>query len=308
MTTALATHGDKLSCFTAALAGTLAARGESRWWRPLLADGPLLAVRPVDDDLLLFEHHAAPLLPALGLRINGNDEWDVAYAAIEEQVAGHGSAVVLADIFHLPWQRGYQRWHAPHWLALVATVDGWTVEDPLTMTTELGLQTGRRIPVPGKAELRAWSASLPAGETVALLREQAMAGTAEIHAGRTYRWLEAGPIAPLAPRSDRLAGADALTALASRYQFATTAADFAQIDDIWQALRQRELLLWAADLDPGLLGAAERAHWEHAVARWRTLPPLLMHAGTRARSGGTVRTALIAETLRELAGYEAKGA
>ncbi|MBF6548182.1 hypothetical protein [Nocardia brasiliensis] len=306
MTTALSTHGDKLTCFTAALASALLARGETRWWRPLLAGGPTLAVTPAEQDLLLFEHDATAPLPALGFAVHGDDDWATAYHALEEQVAAHGSVVLLADIFHLPWQHGYQKWHAPHWLAIVATVDGWVVEDPLTMTTELGLQAGQRVPVLSAAELREWSVSLGPGDTVALLREQAMAGTSQIQAGRTYRWLQTGPAALLAPRADRLVGADALVALASRYQFASTPDDFTQLDDLWQALRQRELLLWAAEFDDEVLDDAGREHWEPAVARWRKLPPLLMHARMRAAAGGTVQTARIAENLLALSEYEGK--
>ncbi|MBF6130915.1 hypothetical protein [Nocardia brasiliensis] len=306
MTTALSTHGDKLTCFTAALASALLARGETRWWRPLLAGGPTLAVTPAEQDLLLFEHDATAPLPALGFAVHGDDDWATAYHALEEQVAAHGSVVLLADIFHLPWQHGYQKWHAPHWLAIVATVDGWVVEDPLTMTTELGLQAGQRVPVLSAAELREWSVSLGPGDTVALLREQAMAGTSQIQAGRTYRWLQTGPAALLAPRADRLVGADALVALASRYQFASTPDDFTQLDDLWQALRQRELLLWAAEFDDEVLDDAGRAHWERAVALWRKLPPLLMHARMRAAAGGTVQTARIAENLLALSEYEGK--
>ncbi|WP_280404942.1 hypothetical protein [Nocardia brasiliensis] len=306
MTTALSTHGDKLTCFTAALASALLARGETRWWRPLLAGGPTLAVTPAEQDLLLFEHDATAPLPALGFAVHGDDDWATAYHALEEQVAAHGSVVLLADIFHLPWQHGYQKWHAPHWLAIVATVDGWVVEDPLTMTTELGLQAGQRVPVLSAAELREWSVSLGPGDTVALLREQAMAGTSQIQVGRTYRWLQTGPAALLAPRADRLVGADALVALASRYQFASTPDDFTQLDDLWQALRQRELLLWAAEFDDEVLDDAGREHWERAVALWRKLPPLLMHARMRAAAGGTVQTARIAENLLALAEYEGK--
>ncbi|WP_280391996.1 hypothetical protein, partial [Nocardia brasiliensis] len=259
-------------------------------------------------ELFLWLYQPAPTapLPALGFAVHGDDDWATAYHALEEQVAAHGSVVLLADIFHLPWQHGYQKWHAPHWLAIVATVDGWVVEDPLTMTTELGLQAGQRVPVLSAAELREWSVSLGPGDTVALLREQAIAGTSQIQVGRTYRWLQTGPAALIAPRADRLVGVDALVALASRYQFASTPDDFTQLDDLWQALRQRELLLWAAEFDDEVLDDAGREHWERAVALWRKLPPLLMHARMRAAAGGTVQTARIAENLLALAEYEGK--
>ncbi|MFJ4655105.1 hypothetical protein ACIP5Y_27840 [Nocardia sp. NPDC088792] len=369
MTTALHTHGDKLTCFTAALASALAARGETQWWRPLLADGPFLAVTPAAA-LLRFEHHATPPLPALGLRITGDNDWDTAYSAISAQIAEHGVAVILADTYRLPWQRGHRRLHAPHWLAIVDE-GGWVAEDPLSMTTEYGPQPGTRVHIPDPDKLRTWAVSLGATDRALTLREEAMAGTTDIAAHRTYRWLEADParaqrtpqradpdrqqsrlgshhdplraqldqqrlpLDPLrspprldpplpqpSPRPfglgseglkptghmsadrDRLSGPDALRALAARYRFARTEADFDQIDDLWQALRQRELLLWAAEHDPGLLDEAGRAHWEQAVARWRTLPPLLLHARMRAASGKTADTGRLAETLSELAELE----
>lgn len=362
MTTALQTHGDKLTCFTAALASALAARGETRWWRPLLADGPFLAVTPAAA-LLRFEHHATPPLPALGLRVTGDNDWDTAHSAISAQIAEHGVAVILADTYRLPWQRGHRRLHAPHWLAIVDD-GGWVAEDPLAMTTEYGPQQGTRVHIPDPGKLRTWAVSLGATDRALTLREEAMAGSTDVAAHRTYRWLEADPAQarhtpqgaslerpqsrfgshhdplraqlehlPLAPQThqpthqpsprpfglgseglkptgqmsadrDRLSGPDALRALAARYRFARTEADFDQIDDLWQALRQRELLLWAADHDPGLLDEAGRAHWEHAVGRWRTLPPLLLHARMRIASGTSTDTGRIAETLSELAELE----
>ncbi|WP_225728132.1 MULTISPECIES: hypothetical protein [unclassified Nocardia] len=300
-------HGDKLTCFTAALASALVASGESRWWRPLLVDGPALAVRPAEEDLLLFEHHAVPPLPALGFRIAGSDDWDIAYPAISEQVDSYGAAVLLADIHHLPWQRAHGKWHAPHWLSVVDNGQILVLDDPLSMTTELGPQLGTRVPVPTPADLREWAVSIERADTVSRLREQAVAGTAEIYSECRYRWLEAVPdiVAP-APDPDRLVGPDALTALAARFRFARTAADFAQVDDLWQALRQRELLVWAAGIDDAVLDAAGREHWQRATDEWRKLPPLLLHARMRAASGGTVDTGRIVETLTALAEFEGR--
>ncbi|MFI1917560.1 hypothetical protein [Nocardia sp. NPDC020380] len=357
MSTALHTHGDKLTCFTAALASALAARGETRWWRPLLADGPFLAVTPAAA-LLRFEHHATPPLPALGLRVTGDNDWDTAHSALSAQIAEHGVAVILADTYRLPWQRGHRRLHAPHWLAIVDD-GGWVAEDPLAMTTEYGPQPGTRVHIPDPGKLRTWAVGLGATDRALTLREEAMAGTTDIAAHRTYRWLEADisaaqrtpqheldrtrsqlgshhdplraqrdrlppdpaqhqpspqpfgrgseglrPSSHMSADRDRLSGPDALRALAARYRFARTEADFDQIDDLWQALRQRELLLWAAEHDPDLLDEAGRAHWEHAVGRWRTLPPLLLHARMRAASGTSIDTGRIAETLSELAELE----
>ncbi|MBF6327044.1 hypothetical protein [Nocardia transvalensis] len=316
MTTTLLDHGDKLSCFTAALATALEARGEADWWRALLSEGPFLAVAPAGDHLR-FEHHATAPLPALGLRITGSDDWDTAYAALSEQISRHGVVVLLADYFNLPWQRAYKQLHGTHWLAIVDAGDGWLIEDPLDFATDLGPQSGSRVPVPDPSALRSWAVGLGKHHPVSTLREEAMAGTADIAADSTYRWLAPAESTPgpgndntheptPLPSSGRLSGSDALLALAARYRFARTAADFEQIDDLWQALRQRETLLWAAQQDRELLDDAGLVHWERAVARWRALPPLLLHARLRAANGGTVNTGLIAETLTELADFEGK--
>ncbi|MFI5777658.1 hypothetical protein [Nocardia sp. NPDC051570] len=304
MTTPLL-HGDKLTCFTAALAGALTAREDARWWRPLLSEGPYLAVSPAEGELLRFEHHPAPPLPTLGLRVAGSDDWDTAYGALAEQISRHGAVVLLADYFNLPWQRAHGRLHGTHWLAIVDHGGGWVIEDPLDFATDLGHQPGSRIQVPDPVELRSWATALGEHHSASTLREQAMAGADDIARERTYRWLEADPDPLITPAPvGRLVGKDALAALAARYRFARTPADFAQNDDLWQALRQRETLLWAARHDPEALDEAGRAHWERAVARWQALTPLLLHARMRAEHGGTVNTGLIAETLTELADFE----
>ncbi|MCM6778629.1 hypothetical protein NDR87_34630 [Nocardia sp. CDC159] len=304
MTTPLL-HGDKLTCFTAALAGALTARGDQRWWRPLLSEGPYLAVSPAEGELLRFEHHPAAPLPTLGLRIAGSDDWDCAYAALAEQISRHGAVVLLADYFNLPWQRAHGKLHGTHWLAIVDRGNGWVIEDPLEFATDLGPQVGSSIAIPDPVELRSWATSLGDNHPASALREQAMAGHADIALDRAYRWLEVDPDPLVTPAPEgRLVGKDALLALAARYRFARTPADFAQSEDLWQTMRQRETLLWAAGHDPEVLDEGGRAHWERAVARWQALTPLLLHARLRAEHGGTVNTGLIAETLTELADFE----
>ncbi|MFI7002395.1 hypothetical protein [Nocardia sp. NPDC050175] len=306
MSGTLSEAGDKLTCFTAALATALVVRGEERWWRPLLAGGPTLSVSSVGD-LLLFEHHAISPVRALGLRVNGSNDWATAFHAVDEQVTRQGYGIMLADTSNLPWQHGYRRWHAPHWITIIGRSNGWVIEDPLTMTTELGPQACQRIEVPSESELGEWSVSLQPDDTVLRLREEAVVGSKDIYAGRTYRWLEVGASAPLAPpRAGRLCGADAAITLACHFKTVDNAAVFLQVDDLWQALRQRELLLWAAGHDPALLDAPAFEHWESAMAYWRKIPPLLMRARMRAEAGAKVNTSLIVEILTKISEYEGK--
>ncbi|KAA0022366.1 hypothetical protein [Antrihabitans cavernicola] len=175
------------------------------------------------------------------------------------------------------------------------------------MTTELGPQRGQCIPVDSEADLSAWSKSLETDATVLRLREEAMVGSNEATIGVTYRWLEFGAALAHAPLPvGRMSGADAMMTLARHFEVASKATDFLQVDDLWQALRQRELLVWSAGHDSELLGVSEREHWEHATQLWRGLPLQLMRARMRAESGKKVDTALIVDTLEALSEYEGK--
>ena len=312
----------ELTCYTAALARLLAVR-DGTWWRRLLDGGPTLAVTPAADDLLRFDHHVDPPLPALGLRIHSAETWAPVATALAEQIVANGAAIALCDVFHLPWQRGYERWHAPHWLTIVDGPDGWYVDDVLSMTTDLGPQPPRRIPV-DQDRLPEWTLALPPDDPVHVLREQSVAGTAETGLGARYRWLEhepeptprpdgstwsgraAGSVTRATTDDDRLVGTAALVALAERFRFATDPADFRQIDDLWQALRQRELLVRAALRDPTLIGPDGLRHWTEAVGAWRRLPPLLLHARMRAADGATVAGDRLADALTELAAFEGR--
>src|SRR5882724_3583497 len=124
-----------LGCHTAALAVWLAAEHE-RWWRPLLAGAPLLAVTPQPDGLVRFEHHSRPPLEALGLTPRYADEWATARGAYRRELAECRALVVCGDAYNLPWQRGYHRWHAPYWFTVLLEGGRWLIEDPLAMKAQ----------------------------------------------------------------------------------------------------------------------------------------------------------------------------
>jgi len=299
-----ADYGEQLTCYTAALAVAIAASGETRWWRSQLAGGPVLALSPAGD-LVRFEHHATPPLPALGLHHRWAGDWSAAGPALAAELSRTGVVIVLGDVYQLPWQRGHRRWHAPHWFTVVDRPGGRRVDDVLSMTTDLGPQRPSLVRATG--ELADWAVAVPPDDPVHILREQAVAGHADIGLGSSYRWLEAGLPQPApGPPSGRLVGADALAALAERFRFAAGPEDYRQADDLWQALRQRELLVRAAADDAGLLTPDGVEHWRRAVQAWRALPPLLLHARMRAEAGASVDTGRVADALFSLCEFEGR--
>jgi hypothetical protein len=303
----LSRWGEVLSCYTAALAVWLAVR-EDRWWRPLLAGGPVLAVTPDADGLLRFEHHRRPPLAALGLTVRYTDYWAAAHAAYQAELARSGALIVCGDVHNLPWQRGHRRWHASHWFTVVRHDHDWLVDDPLAMSTLAGPQQPSRTPVrPG--QLARWSLAPPAYSPVQRLREWSMAGYEPPGLDARYRWLTAGEVPGSERPADpaRLAGADAVTALADRLRVGSTGDPvYRQADDLWQALRQRELLVAAAEVDADLLPPAAAEQWRRAIAGWRRIPPVLMHARLRAEAGLPVDRARVADTMLAVAPFEGR--
>ena len=316
------------NCYTAALATWSAVRTEA-WWRPLLDGGPVLTVREAGAGLLRFDHHARPPLETLGLALRHADNWREAREAQHAELAAHGALVVCGDTYHQPWQRGHRRWHAPHWFTVVRDGRGDAVEDALSLVTDAGRQRPRRIAVrPG--EFAAWARALPGTDPVHRLRElSATGGDARgpglgLGLGARYRWLVRRPGAPGQPRDGdngaarptgtapagteqagtaSLTGADAVLAVAERFR-SGPARGLRQADDLWQALRQRELLLAAAETDPALLDGAALRHWQAATVLWRRVPPRLAYLRLREEAGLTTDTSSLVGVLTELAPFE----
>ena len=306
--TDLASWSQRLTCYTAALGGWLATRRPD-WWRPLLANGPFLGIRPAGS-LWQFDHSPAPWVPAFGLSVHGCDDWEVAGAAM----AGHRASapvIVAGDVYRLPWQQGYRRRHAPHWFVLPSYRAPAEIRDPLELTGPEGVQKPYRAPLEEQA-LAEWTEALPIGDPVHELRERSVIGPAAAQLGRRYRWLApddtgAAPAAEEQEPYERLEGPDACHALADRLAEAgTDPAAYLQVDDFWQAARQRELVVAAAAADPGLLSAAGLTHWCAALEVWRQLPALLLRARMMARDGQPHGARPVIAALRRAAVFEGR--
>lgn len=299
----LAGWGERLTCFTAAL-GTWLADRNPRWWQPLLEDGlPCLAIRRTENHWL-FAHSVRPWMPALGLQFQASNSWETAKNALLEEIDAQGCVIVAADVWGLPWHAGYQNRHAPHWIVLRADEQGYFIEDPLEMMTLEGVQKGQCVDVELSdcpTILRALTPTIPIFE----LRERSIAGSKPLATNMQYRWLQCIPAKPEEYSTDMIKGADACHALANHFDANGQKSDaYAQADDLWQALRQRELALAAADHDPELVDRAAREHLATCVDHWRRIPPLLMHASLRAQSGDAQPAKLLSAELRRLANLE----
>jgi hypothetical protein len=302
----LSSWGDTFSCYTAALAVWLAGR-QDRWWRPLLAGGPILAITPAADGLLRFEHHPRPLLETLRLTVRHADNWTAAHAAQRTELAEQGALIVCGDVYNLPWQRGHRRWHVPHWFTIIQHDRRWLIIDPLAMNTPAGPQRPSQVPV-DPAQIALWSSAPPSYPPAHRLRELSMAGYGPPGPGARYRWLESA-WAPRTGQRDpgRLGGSAAVNALAARFRTARHDDPIHhQADDLWQALRQRELLIAAAEVDPGLVHPAALDHWRRAVIGWRRIPPALMHARLRGQAGLPIDRDRLADALVTVAAFEGR--
>ena len=293
-----------LGCHSAALAVWLAAWHE-RWWRPLLGGTPHLAITPQPDGLARFEHHARPPLETLGLAPRFADDWNTARSGYRRELNDGRALVVCGDAYNLPWQRGHQRWHAPYWFTVLLDGRRWVVEDPLAVRPGGGPGMPLRVPVePG--QLMRWSLAPQSYTAIQHLRETSVFGAPPPGLGRRYRWLARGAVPP-ARRAEpaRLVGVEAVEGLAIRYAAAPPGDPIhRQADDVCQAMRQRELVLAAAEVDPGLTSAETRDHWRRSVAGWRRVLPYLMQARSRAGSGPPVDPRHLAGAVAAVAGFE----
>jgi len=304
--TALADWGKTLTCYTSAL-GTWLSFTNAHWWRPLAAGGPYLAVERADE-LLVFEHHPRPLCPALGLALRTAPAWEQAQADLLAELRDAGRVLVAGDSLALPWHPAYGKAHSPHWFVLTLDAEGSLfAEDPLNLVGEWGPQEPTRIRIEER-ELPGLCVALPKGSRIHVLRERAVLGTDDPQLGTAYRWLACTRAAPSGgPPASRRATPAALRMLAARLAERVGAPDaYAQADDIWQALRQREFTI-AALTQERLLGTdvPDPRRWRESLDLWRTLPPLLMHARMLARTGRTGRSAtVIPDTVRRIADAE----
>jgi len=308
--------GEKLTCYTAALADWLAPE-QRAWWRPLLAGGPTLRIEPAGDGLYKFAHHWRAPAPSLGLALSVAGSWAEAGPALEDVAARHGKVVIAGDGFRLPWQRAWRRRHVPHWFVLRRLGDReWYVDDPLTLVNDLGRQEPAAV-VLDPEQLPEACRALPPGSAVLSLREAAALGRDDPVIGPAYRWLSptgvGGDTRPLATAAEH-AGHDPAAALRElAAAFASRGSDpaaYRQVDDLWQALRQRELAAAALAAEraaqPCAADGPDPDAWAEAAQAWRRLLLLLFHARLAAESGdaGDRAGAVVARALSQLADIE----
>ena len=304
----LSNWASTFSCYTAALAVWLAVRRKD-WWRPLLAGTPTLVIRPATDGLMRFEHHPRPPLEMLGLQVRYSDDWPAACAGLHTELAERGAVIICGDTYRLPWQRGYRRRHAPHWFTVLRHGADLLVDDPLEMRTEDGPQAPYRAAITPGA-LAEWSAGPVRYRPAQRLRELSAAGAEPLGIGARYRWMSAGtPLAAGEAGTEALTGPASIRALAEhcrRHGLEVLATE--QSDDLWQALRQRELFLAAARHDPDLVAPDVRAHWRAAIEVWRRVPPVLFHTRLCLRRAMPIDRQRVAAVIEAVAAFESAGA
>jgi hypothetical protein len=304
---AFADWGAALTCYTSAL-GVYLAADDDRWWRVLADGGPYLAVSPAPDGLLRFEHHRSPPARMIGLRARGADDWAAAWAGIRHELDTFSRVIVAADAWNVPWLTACGRRHAPHWFVLTRDdADGYLVDDPLDHVDDHGRQHPVRVHL-DEHEVRRCCGALIDPPPHLVLREQAALGTSAAAFGAAYRWLVHGDCAPGHAAAQTRHGALELAELFDRA--AADPASYVQADDIWQGLRQRELLIRVLEIEDKLGelgGLPPREPWERSAVLWRRLPPLLMHAqllASRGTSGDSAKA--LVETFRAIAEAESR--
>jgi hypothetical protein len=252
-----------------------------------------------------FEHHPRPPLESLRLGVRTADDWSVARAGYHAELLASGAVVVCGDTYRLPWQRGHRRWHAPHWFTVVRHGDEWVVDDPLRMHTVAGPQEPYRAPV-AVGEMAEWGIGPVECRPAQELRESSVVGSGPPGVAARYRWLVAGEPAPVRRAEPAaLTGRDAVRALADicrRSGPEVLASE--QADDLWQALRQRELLIAAGEVDPDLVPPSVREHWRTAIVLWRRIPPVLMDVRLRVEDGMAVDRGRVADVIEAVAEFE----
>jgi hypothetical protein len=304
---AFASWGTAFSCYTSALGVYLAAE-DDRWWRVLADGAPYLRVWPAQHGLLRFEHHPRPPAALAGLRARGADDWEEAWSGIRDELSAAGRVIIAADAWNVPWLTSHRMQHTSHWFVLARDHDGYVVDDPLDLVDDYGKQSPVRVRLT-EDEVRQCAGALIAPAPHLVLREEAVLGRCASELGRGYRWMVRGDPSPIGPASapaDRHAALE----LADWFEHAPgDPASYLQIDDIWQALRQRELLVrvLAVEEELGELGGLPtREAWERVTELWRRLPPLLMHARLTADSRHEVGAGALVGTFLAIAEAESQ--
>ena len=303
----LTAWSEKLTCYTAAL-GEWLARERGAWWRPLVAGGPILSIRP-HGGYLRFHHNPASPAATLGLELRTASSWPEAEAGIEAELERAGRVVVAADGWALPWHPAYGRRHLSHWLLAERRSGVLELHDPLELLSEHGNQKATRVVVRGGAE-SVFRAELDL-TTPERLREAAALGCDDPGDAASYRWLvaDADPGPPAAAPDETPAAIASLADYFERHAGRPHA--YEHLLDVWQAARQRALVVAALEAEAGRRPRRAKlpdvGRWRAVAAEWAELLPFVMYAGMLAAGGTTGASAkAIVERLRKLATMEAE--
>lgn len=277
--------GDRLSCYTASIAGYMEACGIDH--QLALGTQLFLAVRCAEEpDLRLsFVHYHTPLIgQALTHGMQLARRWAADPETAAQRIAAHcsaaGAVIVAGDAINLPWLVTHGRRHTPHWF-LVAAIDHpagkMRVVDRFEFIDEAGTQAAFEGWL-DLADLGAFARACPVQSHVFLARDTWAFGAHTPPAddpSAAYQWFEAAD-APLAraldggqalgllartwmfhsgrqPRDDLPApewacGLAAVRALADYFRAYLDRPDLYAInDDVWVAARNRELFAHLLD-------------------------------------------------------------
>ncbi|MFJ3379378.1 hypothetical protein ACIPJ2_03125 [Curtobacterium sp. NPDC090217] len=294
-----------LSCYTAAIACALGLiKGPRKDWRVAVGEKVGLQVR-FENDLIVFRHHRTSLrslFPETPRR-QGTDSFAEARQYFADLVQAGGCVIVVGDAGRLPWSVRRGRESAPHWFVIDGVRAGeWHVVDWFSSVDEHGEQSPWSGWVAADAEI----AMAPQLDRVQVLRERyawsdpdgdpdldGVSGhvhqffglrlPASTH-GPSPQSAYTGPVATDRGAHAWQSGAEAVAALAARFDELCTAGDFTEADDIWVAARHRSLKSSALDLVPGVTGQRRTAA-DSAARAWADLPKIIRYAELSARRG-----------------------
>ncbi|WFE41161.1 hypothetical protein [Micromonospora sp. WMMD998] len=277
-----------LSCYTTALVDHLGPAAADR-----LADAVHLWVRfDAPDGALAFSHHDR--IDGGSLAWHGVADWPTARAELADQLAEHGSVVVVGNAFHLPWSPHHRSQPVTHWFLLRGRHDGgWRVSDRFAAL----MPGGEQQPFEGwldDAGLRAAMTPLGWLDPPRWNRDvHALGAPADVGDPERYRWLRPTGNEP-SLHSDGPATwpgrwltdpSTVLTALRDRFLVDEQALHW-HADDLWAAARHHGHRL-ARRGDPPL------------AAQWAQVPKALRFAADSARRGRR-RTGVVAEAFDRL--------
>ncbi|MEV5728374.1 hypothetical protein AB0N50_21550 [Streptomyces pharetrae] len=285
----------ELSCYTAGLVAYLEPRVPDI--RDRLAAAVRLRVRTdPPDGGLAFSHHTRVDTDGRGRGLvhRGADDWAAARAALDAELARHGTALAVGNTRHIPWSPSYGGAETSHWVVLRRHGDGtWQVRDDFDALTPHGPQAAYQGLL-DEAELQSLLTPLSRTSAQAVSRDRHALGEATELAPYTgYRWLELGDT-PDTPAHEGTWVDGPLPALRLVADTVCTDPDALAryADDIWTAARHQRFRL---------ASRPETADVAEAVAAWGSLPQAVRF-GIASAERGRYREGVVRQAFEQLIG------